>query len=809
MSSFLQDLRFTLRSLRRRPLFAAVAVVTMALGIGATTSIYSIVDGVLLRPLPFHDAGRLVQVREIFYDWKGNPVFGSMWDRIPLGMDEFETLRDKCTAFSSLGVWASTSVTLAPPGGAREELRAVRVSASMLGVLGEHVVLGRDFNRGEDVVGGPRLALLGYAEWQKRFGGRDDAVGTFLSVDRGGSGPESLEIVGVLPQGLTLELRSPPADVWVLAGQDSSDRGHENRGFSTVGRLKRGVTLQRAEAEVNQLIARTLAQGRMGARLADWHVEQTRDVRTPLFVLLGAVGLLLVIACINVAMLLLGEAAARGQEIAARVALGAGRGRLVRQLLTESLVLAGLGSTTGTLVAWGTTKGLVALAPPQIPGIGGVHIDLRVLAFATAIAVTTGVLFGLAPALSLSRLSAAAVLRADARQIVAGRGRFQRSLIALELALSFLLLVGAALFSRSLDKLAAVNPGFRPDSLLVVNFALPPDVAGDSTRARALYATLVDRVAKIPGVAAVTAQNIPPFSGGSSSSSNEIEGHPLAPGQRGPEAQHRVVMPGYFRTMGIPLLAGRALGDEDRVGSEPVVVISESMAKRDWPGEIALGKHVKHQGVWRTVVGIVGDVKYRELSADDEATLYAPYTQRAQASLALMVRTRVPPATETAPVKAAILDLAPGAMIRRVDIMSELVRRSFASERFRTLLVSLFGALAALLAGVGLYGVTARAVGQRRREVAIRVALGASGPSVVGLIVRSTLAGVATGIAAGILIAAGAAQWAAPLLYGVGARDPAIYLSIAAGLITISAAASWIPARRAARVQPATVLRGE
>lgn len=809
MNSFLQDLRFTVRSLRRRPVFAAVAIITMALGIGATTSIYSIVDGVLLRPLPFRDSGRLVQIREIFYDWRGNPVFGSNWDRIPLGMDEFETLRDKGTVFSSIGAWANTSFTLAPAGGAREELRAVRVTASMLGVLGERVVRGRDFNRGEDVLGGPRLALIGYDAWHRRFGGRDDVVGTFLSADRGSDNLESYEIVGVVPKGLTLEQRSAPADIWILAGQDSSDRGHENRGLSTVARLKPGVTIQRAEAEVNQLIARRVEQGRMGARLADWHVEQTRDVRTPLFVLLGAVGLLLVIACVNVAMLLLGEAAARGQEIAARVALGAGRARLVRQLLTESLVLAGIGSAVGTLVAWGATKGLVALAPPQVPGIGGVHIDLRVLAFATAIAVTTGVLFGLAPALSLSRLSAGSVLRADARQIVAGHGRFQRSLVAIELALSFLLLVGAALFSKSLEKLSAVNPGFRADSLLVVNFALPAGVSGDSTRARALYLALAERVGKIPGVAGVTAQSVPPFSGGSSSSPNEIEGHPLEPGQRGPEAQHRVVMPGYFQTMGIPLLAGRALGDEDQVNSDPVVVVSESMAKRDWPGEIALGRHVRHQGVWRTVVGIVGDIKYRELASDDEATLYAPYTQRAQSSLALMVRTRVPPGTETAPVRAAILEMAPGAIIRRVDVMSDLVRRSFASERFRTLLVSLFGLLAALLASVGLYGVTARAVGQRRREVAIRVALGASAQSVVALIVRSTLGGVAIGIATGMVVAIAAARWAAPLLYGVGARDPATYGAIALLLIAISGAASWIPARRAARVQPAIVLRGE
>jgi putative ABC transport system permease protein len=804
MGSFTRDIHFALRSLRRRPLFAAVAITTMALGIGATTAIYSIVDGVLLRPLPFRDSGRLVTIREIFHDWKGNPVFGAMWDRIPLGVDEYETLQEKATVFSSVGALAGASLTLDQPGVAREELRVVRVSASLLNVLGERVVLGRDFNRGEDVVGGPRLALIGYDFWHQHFGGRDDAVGKFISAEQG-----SFEVVGVLPKGLALEQRSQPAEVWMLAGQDSSDRGHNNRSFTAVGRLKSGVTNARAEAAVNQLLARRVEQGRMTARIADWHVEQTRDVRLPLFVLLGAVALLLLIACVNVAMLLLGEAASRANEMAARVALGAGRVRLLRQLLTESLVLAALGTVVGTLIAWSTTKGLVAVAPPQIPGMAAVRMDLRVLAFAASAAIGTGVLFGLAPALTLSRLSPGSALRADARQIVAGRGAFQRSLVAIELALSFLLLIGAGLFSRSLDRLAAVNPGFHPENLLAVSVGLPAAIGRDSVLTREVYRNIADRIAGVGGIAAVTASSSVPFMGGSSSSPNEIEGHPLAPGARGSEAQNRVVMPGFFQTMGIPIVAGRAIGSEDRAGGENIVVISESMARRDFPGEQALGKHVKHQGVWRTVVGIAGDIKYRGLASDDEATVYSPYTQRRQAGLSFIVRTRVPPADEAAAVKAAILAVAPSALIRRVDVMSDLVRKSFASERFRTLLVSLFGVLAATLASVGLYGVTARAVGQRKREVAIRVALGATGQSVVALIVRSTLGGVLIGLASGLATALLAARWAAPLLFGIDARDPVTYGTIILLLIAVSLGASWIPARRASRVQPAMVLRGE
>ena len=805
MNAFLQDLRFTLRSLRRRRLFAAVAIATMALGIGATTAIYSIVDGVLLRPLPFRDAGRLVQIRLIFYNWKGNPVFGTLWDRVTVGMDEYEKLREKGASYSALGVWSGGGVTLSDPSSGREELRGVRVSASLLGVLGEHVVRGRDFNPGEDQVGGPHLALISYEYWQRKYGGRDDAIGSFLKTEDGGD----LEIIGVLPRGLALEQRGSTVDLWTLAGQDPGDRGHGNRSYSMVGRLKPRVTLAQAGVEAAQVLSTKNDETRIGARVQDWHVEQTRDVRAALFLLLGAVGLLLLIACVNVAMLLLGEAAARGQEMATRVALGAGRRRLLRQLLTESVTLAAIGTAGGTLLAWGTVRVLVASAPPQIPGMTGVHMDGRVLAFATIAAVATGVLFGLAPALSLSRLSAGTIIRSDARQIVAGRGAFQRVLVAVELAFSFLLLVGAALFSRSLDRLTSVNAGFRPDSLLVVSLDLPPDIDRDTTRTREFFRTLAVRVAAIPRVAAVTEGSTSPFMGGSSSSPNEIEGHPLPPGTLGADAQQRVVVAGYFQTMGIPVIAGRALGPQDQAGSEPVVVISQAMAARDFPGENPVGKHLKNQGTWRTVVGVVGDVKYRNLESADEAMTYVPNTQHANSSLQLLVRTRVPTATLAAPVKSAILEIAPSAIVRRTEVMSELVKKSVASERFRTMLISLFGILAALIASVGLYGVTARAVGHRRREVAIRVALGASGRSVVALIVRATLSGVLAGIAAGIVGGALAARWAAPLLYGIDARDPVTYGAIAAFLIAISLAASWFPARRAAGVQPATVLRGD
>lgn len=801
MRSFLQDLQFAVRTLRRRRTFAAVAIATIALGVGATTSMYSVVDGVLLKPLPFREPDRLVRVRQVFFDWKDNPVLSFMWDRIPVGMDEYENLRDHSTVFQSVGLWGVRSPLLTGRG-APERVWVTLASATLLNVVDVRPVRGRGINAGEDVLGGPKVALLGFDEWMTRFGGSEDVLKQSVVLD-----DVPYQIVGVLPKGFKLNQRDLPIRYWVPIGQEEQDRGHGNRSYDMLARLKPGVTMARAELEARAILEEIAPQGRKGARLADWQVEQTREVRKPLFVLLGAVALLMVIACVNVATLLLGEASAREQEMAARVALGAGRARLVRQLLTESIALSAVGSATGTLLAWWGTRAMMAIAPERVTEIGGAHLDLRVLAFSAALAIATGVVFGLAPALTLSRNAPASLVRSGSGQSAAGRGRLQRAFIAVQLALSLVLLLGASLLGQSLLRLTSVDPGFRDDHLLAVRIPTPKAVRADSLLFRPFQSRVMERLAALPGVVGVAATSTVPFDG-SSSTFVEIEGHSTPAGSRGPEVQQRTVSPNYFSLMGIPLVAGRAFGPDDRTGGDPVVVVSEAMARRDWPREQAVGKRVKYKGAWRTVIGVVHDIKFRTLAASDQPTLYTPTTQFTSGG-SYLLRTTVPPASVAGAVRAAILALDPMIAGGNIEPVEGLVQGSFADERFRTILVTIFGLLALVLAAVGMYGVAARAVARRTREVGIRVALGASAPAVVWLIVRSSLGGVGIGAAAGLVLAFAGAQWADDCLFQVGARDPATYAGVIAFLAAVAVVASWLPARRAASVHPAVVLRGE
>jgi putative ABC transport system permease protein len=791
------DLRFALRTLARRRAFAVTATLTIALGIAATTSIYGIVNAVLLRPLPYRQSGQLVQVRQIFPKWRNNPVLDYMWDKIPLGVDEFERLRDRNTSFQNVGIWGRSS-RLLTGSGAPARARLVLASASLLPTLGIRPIRGRGIGPGEDLLGGPKVVVIGFEEWKQRFGGNEGVLGKTIELD-----DVPFQIVGVLPEGFRLELRDSPIDYMVPVGQSENDRGHGNRNYSAVARLKPGVTMARAELETRQLLDD--AKIPKTARLADWHVEQTRTSRSQLFILLGAAGLLLMIACVNVATLMLGEAASRETEIAARIALGAGRLRLVRQLLTEALVIAVIGCALGALVSHWGTKALVAIAPPRIPGLDLVHVDWRVLGFAIGVSLFTGIVFGLAPAMTLSGMAPGSLLRGGG-QSVAGRGRLQFSFIAVQIALSVVLLSGAGLLGESLMRLSAVDPGFRSDHMLIVPVSAPRSIGADTLRMANLHRDAAARFAALPGVTAVAASTIIPFGGGSSSSGIQIVGRVLPPGERGPEVQERTVSPNFFDFMGIPVVAGRALSETDRGGTEPVVVVNEAMVRRDFPDGHFIGARVKFQGVERTIVGVASDVRFRSLSTNPEPTVYAPAAQRG-ASGSFLLRTSLPPAHLGPAVRRAIVAIDSRLTVGQLDTMDELVRQSFAEERFRTALVSLFGVMAAALAAVGMYGVAARAAARRTRELGIRVALGASASNVIGLIVRSTLGGVAVGIIAGLAAALVGARWAQSLLYQVDARNPVIYGAIVLLLGSVALAASVIPARRASRVHPSVALR--
>jgi predicted permease len=795
----MDDVRFAVRSLRRRRTFAIVALTTIALSIGAATSIFSVVDAVLFRSLPYRDPGKLVAIWQTFPKWKKEPILAAMAERIPLDYADFLTWRRQQTSFTQIGVWTSRSILLSS-NGAPEQLQGARISPSLFEVLGVKPQVGRGLLPGEDVIGGPRVTVMSYEIWQTRFGARRDILGRTILFDT-----VPWTVVGVMPKGFTLERGKPGAAFWVPAGQDKDDIEGGNHNFRAVGRLKPRVTMEQAFVETTRLLQGNTTPENRGVRLAEYHREETSEVRRPLLLLLGAVGVLLLVACVNIATLLLGEGAARQQEIAARMALGASRGRLIRQLLTESVVLSIAGALAGALVAWWATKVLVAIAPDRVPGIQTVHLDLRVLAVTAVSAIATGIAFGLVPALATSAAGPASLLRAGG-QSAAGRGLLQRLLIATELGLSVVLLVGAALLSRSLAKLTSVDPGFRTENLLVVRLSLPASTFDSASRV-GFYDEAQRRLAGLAGVAGVTAAGDGvPFTGNHSSSWFLKEGEEREQDRR--TATQRRVVPSYFALLGIPVLSGRAFTAEDRVGAPLVAIVTEAAARRDWPNESPVSKRVKYQGEWRTIVGVVGDSKTNKLSADVEATIYTPVAQRG-GGLSFMVRTRNAPQSSVAGVRRTLRELAPGVAITSIDVMDDLVRRSFAEERFRTVLISLFGIMAGVLAAVGLFGVTARTVSGRTREVGIRVALGATTASVVRMIVAHTLAGVTIGVVAGVLGAVAASRLLSPYLFGVTAYDPVAYGGIVGLLAAVSLVATWLPARRAGRVQPAMVLRGE
>jgi putative ABC transport system permease protein len=808
MTLLRQNITFALRGLRRRPGFAGIAITTIALGIGAATAIYSVVDGVVFRPLAFNDPGRLVAVWQTYPQWRQEPILASMWDRIPLSIPEYRDWRAAQTVFSDVAIWAERRrMTL---GGAdRPEMVPVtRASASLLSVLDVSPTMGRYFTEQEDVLGGPAVAMVTYEAWVNRYQRDPNIMGRSVRLN-----DLPYTIIGVLPEGLTLSRTTsasgPPA-FWTPVGQEADDANQRgNHSYIGLARLKPGVTLQHAAQETDRILRGETSPDKLGVRLEDLQSDQTRTVRKPLFVLLGAVGLLLLIACINVAVLLLGEASTREQEIAARIALGAGRTRIIAQLLTESVALAVVGALAGTALAWAGTRGLVALAPSRIPGLADVGMDWRVLGFALAAALGTGILFGLAPALALARSSPSQVFRGLSGQSAGGRGRLQRVLVAVELALSLMLLVGAALLSRSLNRLTAVDPGFRTDHLLAVRVTLPTTRFTDATAVRAFFRGASERLASLPGVAGVTAISNIPFGGGTNSSSIEIEGRPIGADEQHPEAQQRTISANYFQVMGIPLLAGRSFDENDRAGAPQVVIVSRLLGRRDFPNESPLGKHVKFQGTWWQVVGVVADSKYSSLAQDDQATLYAPVEQRVWSFMSFLVRTTVEPASLTPAIRAALHEVEPGAPFDGADRMTDLITRSFAEERFRALLIALFGVVAGVLAAVGMYGVTSRAVSRRTHEMGIRVALGATAGNVTGLMVRYTLNGVAIGIALGLAGALFASRALAPFLFGVTATDRASYLTSIVVLGAVSVVATWLPARRAAHVEPAAILRGE
>ena len=806
VESALRDVRFALRSLLRRPLFAGLSVVTLALGIGGTTAIFSIVDGVLIKRLPYRDPDAVVSVWRAWPDWRGQEILDYVWDHIQFALEDYEGLRDGARTLTNVEAAVHRRVPLTSDG-RTEEIRVGYATSGLFEMLGVDPVVGRTFVEGEALPApvGARVALLSRQLWTRLFAADPSVVGRTISL-----GGESYEVVGVLPGWfrlpsdlVTINDNAGAADdglreVWLPLGRVEAACGNC---LEVLARLAPGHTLEEARAEARTFV--TEGPAHQLARVEPRKAYLTRRTETPLLVLLMAAGILLAVACLNVAGLLAGEATGRQREIAVRRALGAGRGRVVRQLLTESALLGLLGAAGGVALAWLGTDALLAVAPP-LPRLEEVGISGRVLAFAMASGLVTGLLFGLAPALGLvgggpAPSGTRATRGSDAR-------RFRAAVLTLQVGLTVTLLVAGGLFGRSLTRLMAVDPGFVPAGLATLSFTAPPGARGEDAGLSSLQSDVIDAVARLPGITAVTATDQLPFPGGHFSNGFRIErnGAPV-----GTTFWNRSVLPGYFETLGIPLLQGRLLSDADAPGAPDVIVVSRSLAERSWPGETPLGKVVTNGESSWTVVGVVGDVHQKTLGAAPQPTFYRSLLQRPRARLYLAARTAGDPAAVIPSMRRAIWALGPTTSITEAGVMTALIRDSEADDRFRALLMRTFAALATLLAAVGIFGVTARGVAGRTRELGIRAALGATGGGLVRLVVREGLTSAAAGVVLGSAGAWAAAAAVRHLLFGVDPHDPGIYARVVALALAVCVVAAWIPARRATRIDPRRAIAEE
>ncbi|MBA3886960.1 MAG: ABC transporter permease [Acidobacteria bacterium] len=807
MDSFRQDIRYAIRRLLRNPGFTAIAVLTLALGIGANSAIFSVVNGVLLKPLPYHEPDRLVAIYHT----------SDLAQRAPMSGPNFTDVRRLSETLTDAAAISRVRVVLTGEG-EPVRLESARVSASLFDLLGVRAAEGRTFTPEENEPGRTGVAILEYGFWQQRFGGDRSVVGRRILLNG-----VPTEVIGVMPKGFSYP---SGRSIWTpLEYTDAVLR--EQRGawyLMAVGRAKPGVRIDQVTAEI-QTIGRQLAaeypdsnEG-VGISAESLHETTVGDIRKAVLVLLGAVGFVLLIACANVANLLLARAAVRETEMAVRVALGAGRIRLVRQLLTESVILAAAGAGLGLLLAvWGVDV-LKGLQPAGIPRLDNVGVDATVMWFTAGLAVVTGLVFGVVPAIQASGSAIAGTLKEGGRGNLSTRGgaRMRGALVVAEMALAVMLLAGAGLLIRSFSNLAAVDPGFSVTDALTFELSLPADPYGEP-RQIGFFEDLIPRLEAIPGVETAGAVLSLPLTAGSVVFSFEVEGRPPVPPSQQPILHVRVATPGYFPAIGIPLQRGRFFTAHDRAGTTPVVVITEAAARQHFPGEDPIGKRIElgwgRAGTDRLaggeVVGVVGDVKDRGLSEPDPAQIYLPYAQWPVSGMSVVLKTSVPPRSVTEAARAALHAVDPALPIANVRTMEEIVSLSISQPRFYMTLLSVFAAVALILAAIGIFGVLSYAVAQRTREIGIRMALGAQGRTVLTLVVRQAMLLALSGVAIGLVCAFFLSRTlVTTLLFSTNPQDPMTFVSVAALLTFVALAASYIPARRATRVDPIVALRGD
>jgi putative ABC transport system permease protein len=807
MDSLQQDIQYAFRRLTRSPSFTAVAILTLALGIGANTAFFSVVNAVLLRPLPFPESDQLVGV---FQTWNS--------ERTVMSPPNYTDVRQRTRTLKEMAAFNSGEYTLTGSGDP-VRVRGAEVSASFFNVLETPPLLGRTFASDENEPGKHRVVVLGYSLWQQRFAGQADVLNRTIAIES-----KPYTVIGVMPSSFAF-----PNDeaIWMPVEYDRQFR--ESRGawyLRVIGRVKPGVSASQSAQEIagiGRALEREYPHDNTNVGMTSFPLQESLvgQLRPALLIVLGAVGFVLLIACANVANLLLARALSRETELAVRTALGAGRGRLIRQLLTESLLLAAAGGAAGFLLgAWGSDF-LVGLQPEGIPRLREVGIDQNVMMFTATVSMLTGLIFGAIPALQMTRGSLATALKEGGRGGVGSRGsvKMRGMLVVAEMALAVMLLAGAGLLIKSFARLQGVDPGFQPTRTLSFELSVPSSKYTDDAQISTFYDRLIDRVHVLPGVRSVGGVTGLPLTGTNFNISFHINGRPEdAPGQE-PSMQVRVATLDYFRTMGIPLKKGRFFSEADKATSPQVVLLSESAVKEYFPHEDPLGKRITmgwgrgkgsaNRRAGGEIVGIVGDVKELGLDEENPPEIYLPMRQWPLRFMTMVMRTDVPPTTLAAPVREAVHDIDANVPVSKVRTVEDVVAASISQPRFYMTLLAVFAAVALALAAIGIFGVMSYAVSERTREIGIRMALGAPARQVISMVVRQAMSLAGAGLVAGLVSALVLSRTMTSLLFQLSPTDPATFAMVGMVLSGVALAASYLPARRAARVDPMAALRSE
>ncbi|MGE0104155.1 MAG: ABC transporter permease [Blastocatellales bacterium] len=807
MNGLLQDLKYGLRTILNSPGFSVVAILTLAIGIGATTAIFSVADAAIFRGLPYTEPDRL------YHLWEGTPQ--AEFPRREASWPDFIDWR-RNQVFEECAAYVGGNASLVGDG-EPERIFTPGASANFFRLLGVNAELGRTFKSGDDNPGAERVAILTHSFWMRKFAGDADVIGRSIEL----SGIK-FTIVGVLPESFSFALR--PADIWIAyqpSGNQMSRRGMH--GTNVIARLRKGVTIDRAYAEMNTIAQRIAVEHKeshagTGIILMPLADEILGPVKSIVMALLAAVGLVLLISCSNVAGLMIARSTARQKEVSVRLALGAGRLRLVRQLLTESLLLSLAGGIGGLLIAYWGVDVLTALIPQDLarfmPYLGNVGIDSRILLFALAVSIITGLAFGLAPAIRSSYLNPNDALKSSSRSIgPGGHNRIRQSLVIAEIAVAVVLLVGAGLMVRSLVTLLSVDPGFKAQNLLTMTVSVPRNRYQEPQKLAAFHRNLIERAGRVPGVESSGIVNMLPLTSGDTNHL-VIAGRPAPPPGFEIEANYREVSGDYWKAAGIPLIAGRGFDQRDDADSPQVTIINRSFAEKYFGVNRAVGQRVFYPGNPESqleIVGVVGDVKITGLDADIKPVMYVPLAQSPSYTINLVIRSAIEPESLVSAVRSAIREIEPIAVVYNASTMDEKISQSVAAftRRYPAVLMGVFAAVAVLLASIGIYGMISYSVIRQTRDIGVRMALGADPRRIFGMLIRQGMLVVLAGLAIGIPASLGVAGFLRSLLYQVDSVDTVVYTSVVIGLAVIAGCSCMIPALRASKIDPMTALRDE